>query len=145
LKIEFVGQTLLEVPMRLAMSALFVGIAVLGCSDSTAPVAIDGLWTSVTVPGSSLSMVLTRNGSSVSGPGTWCGEALGCGTTAVGGNVSGNRIQILTVFDTQMIESFDGTFTSANTLEGLATDIIAGGQPQPPFAKTYHRIVDPPG
>lgn len=132
--------------MRLAMSAmsvLLLGTAV-GCSDSLGPVSIDGLWVHTTVPGTSVNMILTRSGSSVSGTGTWFGEALGSGTTSVTGMVIGNRVQLVTTFDTGQVETFDGGFTSVNSLDGSAVDSIPGQPPQLPFALTYHRISDPP-
>jgi hypothetical protein len=88
-------------------------------------------------------MVLTRSGSTVSGTGSWCVEALGCGTTTVTGTVSGNKVHLVTTFDTGMIETFDGAFTSVNSLEGSAIDHTPGGPPQLPFALSYHRISDP--
>jgi hypothetical protein len=130
--------------MRLAMSVFFFGLAVVGCSDSFGPGTIDGMWLHVTVPGSSLSMVLARSGSTVSGTGNWCGEALGCGTTTVTGTVSGNKVHLVTTFDTGQIETFDGAFKSANSLEGSAIDHAPGGPPQLPFALSYQRTFDPP-
>jgi hypothetical protein len=130
--------------MRLAMSVLFLGFVTVGCSDAFGPDTIDGNWSHVTVPGSSLSMVLTRSGSTVSGPGNWCGEALGCGTTTVTGTVSGNKVHLVTTFDTGQVETFDGAFTSVNSLKGSAIDHTPGGPPQLPFAVSYQRIVDPP-
>ena len=129
--------------MRLAMSVLFLGLATVGCSDAFGPDTIDGNWSHVTVPGSSVNMFLTRSGSTVSGPGTWCGEALGCGTTTVTGTVSGNKVHLITTFDTGQIETFDGAFKSVNSLEGSAIDHSPGGPPQLPFPQSYHRISDP--
>jgi hypothetical protein len=101
------------------------------------------MWSHVTVPGSSLNMILTANGSSVSGTGTWFGEALGAGTTSVTGTVAGNKVHLVTTFDTGMIETFDGAFTSAASLEGSAIDRTPGASPQLPFVMSYHRISDP--
>ena len=129
--------------MRLAMSVLFVALAAAACSDSFGPGTIDGSWSHVTVPGSSLNMFLTRSGSTVTGPGSWCGEALGCGTTTVTGTVSGNKVHLVTTFDTGRVETFDGAFTSVNSLDGSAIDHMPGGPPQLPFALSYHRISDP--
>lgn len=129
--------------MRLATSVLFLALATVGCSDSLGPGTIDGMWLHVTVPGSSLNMILTRTGSSVSGTGTWFGEALGSGTTSVTGTVTGNKVHLVTTFDIGMIETFDGAFKSVNTLEGSAIDHAPGGPPQLPFALSYNRISDP--
>ncbi len=129
--------------MRLAMSVLFLGLATAGCSDAFGPGTIDGMWSHVSVPGSSLNMILTGTGSSVSGTGTWFGEALGSGTTSVTGTVTGNKVHLVTTFDTGMIETFDGAFKSVDSLEGSAIDHTPGGPPQLPFAQSYHRISDP--
>lgn len=129
--------------MRLATSVLFLALVTVGCSDSLGPGTIDGMWLHVTVPGSSLNMILTRTGSSVSGTGTWFGEALGSGTTSVTGTVTGNKVHLVTTFDIGMIETFDGAFKSVNTLEGSAIDHTPGGPPQLPFALSYNRISDP--
>jgi hypothetical protein len=88
-------------------------------------------------------MVLTRSGSTVSGPGNWCGEALGCGTTTVTGTVFENRVHLVTTFDTGQIETFDGAFRTINSLEGSAIDHTPGGPPQLPHAMSYHRIGNP--
>lgn len=130
--------------MRLAMSVLFIGLAAVGCSDSFGPGTIDGQWLHTTVPGSSLSMILTRSGSSVSGTGNWFGEALGSGTTTVTGTVAGNKVHLVTTFNTGMVETFDGRFTTINSLDGSAIDHTPGGPPQLPFALSYHRVSDPP-
>jgi hypothetical protein len=129
--------------MRPVMSVLFLGLALVGCSDSLGPATIDGSWSHVSVPGSSLNMILTGTGSSVSGTGTWFGEALGSGTTSVTGTVTGNKVHLVTTFDTGMIETFDGAFTSVNSLEGSAIDHTPVGPPQLPFAISYNRISDP--
>jgi hypothetical protein len=129
--------------MRLATSVLFLALAAVGCSDSLGPGTIDGMWSHVSVPGSSLNMIVTVTGSSVSGTGTWFGEALGSGTTSVTGTVTGNKVHLVTTFDTGMIETFDGAFTSVNSLEGSAIDHTPGGPPQLPFAQSYHRTSDP--
>lgn len=136
-----------EVLMRQVMSvmsALLFAVAAAGCSDSIGPTSIAGTWSHVTVPGSSLQMTLSLDGSTVSGPGIWCGEALGCGTTSVTGTAAGNKVHLVTTFDTGRIETFDGTFKSSNSLEGSALDSTPGGLPQLPFAQTYQRIFDPP-
>jgi hypothetical protein len=128
------------------MSALLFAAAASGCSDSIGPTAIAGTWRHFAVAGSSLQMTLSLNGSTVSGPGTWCGEALGCGTTSVTGTATGNQVHLVTTFDNGEIETFDGSFKSSNSLEGSAIDISPGGQTQLPFAQTYQRItvLDPP-
>jgi hypothetical protein len=134
--------------MRLLMSVTSVfmlAVGAIGCSDSIGPQSIVGLWDEDSSPaGNSLSMSLALNGSDVSGRGSWCGEALGCGLTTVTGTASGNKIHLVTTFDNGRIESFDGTFTSTNSLSGSVRD-ISGPQIQLPHAQSFHRVAnDPP-
>src|SRR5258708_31814680 len=105
--------------MRLLMSiasVLVLGVAANGCSDSIGPKSIVGVWEQDnTVPGSGLAISLALDGSAVSGPGTWCGEALGCGTTSTTGVATGNKVHLVTTFDNGLVETFDGTLTSSNS------------------------------
>jgi hypothetical protein len=110
--------------MRLLMSIasmLLVGVVANGCSDSVGPESIMGLWDMTgNLPGNSRDMVLALNGSTVSGQGSWCGEALGCGTTTVTGTATGDKIHLVTTFDDGRVEKFDGRLTSTNSLVGRA-------------------------
>jgi hypothetical protein len=110
--------------MRLLMSIasmLLVGVVANGCSDSVGPESIVGLWDMTgNLPGSSRDMVLALNGSTVSGQGSWCGEALGCGTTTVTGTATGDKIHLVTTFDDGRVDKFDGRLTSTNSLVGRA-------------------------
>jgi hypothetical protein len=110
--------------MRLLMSIasmLLLGVVANGCSDSVGPESIVGLWDMTgNLPGSSRDMVLALNGSTVSGQGSWCGEALGCGTTTVTGTATGDKIHLVTTFDDGRVEKFDGRLTSTNSLVGRA-------------------------
>jgi hypothetical protein len=110
--------------MRLLMSIasmLLLGVVANGCSDSVGPESIVGLWDMTgNLPGNSRDMVLALNGSTVSGQGSWCGEALGCGTTTVTGTATGDKIHLVTTFDDGRVEKFDGRLTSTNSLVGRA-------------------------
>jgi hypothetical protein len=100
-------------------SMLLVTAVANGCADSIGPESIVGLWDMTgSPPGNSQDMVLTLNGSTVSGRGSWCGEALGCGTTTVTGTATGNSIHLVTTFDSGLIETFDGRLISRNSLVG---------------------------
>jgi hypothetical protein len=102
-------------------SMLLLGVVANGCSDSVGPESIVGLWDMTgNLPGSSRDMVLALNGSTVSGQGSWCGEALGCGTTTVTGTATGDKIHLVTTFDDGRVEKFDGRLTSTNSLVGRA-------------------------
>lgn len=132
--------------MRLLMSVTSAFLLVIvgnGCSDSIAPASIVGLWVEDGSPqGNSLEMVLALNGSTVSGNGGWCGEALGCGLTTVTGTATRDKIHLVTTFDTGVVETFDGTLTSTNTLAGTKTEVPPGGTP---FSgpESFHRGGDP--
>jgi hypothetical protein len=133
--------------MRLLMSiasVLLLGVAASGCSDSIGPESIVGLWAQDNmVPGSGLEISLTLDGSAVSGPGTWCGEALGCGSTSTTGAATGNKIHLITTFDDGRVEMFDGTLTSSNTLVG-SMRTTSSVQIELPHPQSFHRLADDP-
>ena len=134
--------------MRLAMSVMsvfLVAVVANGCSDSISPQSVVGLWVEDnSPPGNSLDISLALNGSAISGQGSWCGEALGCGLTTVTGTATGNRIHLVTTFDSGEVETFDGTLTSQNSLAGSVVGRSPGGQIQLPHAQSFHRGGDPP-
>jgi hypothetical protein len=134
--------------MRLLMSvtSVFVlAVGAIGCSDSVGPGSIVGLWDENSSPaGNSLEILLALNGSAVSGQGSWCGEALGCGSTSTTGTAMGNKIHLVTTFDNGRVETFDGTLTSTNSLAGSVRD-ISDPQIELPHAQSFHRVAnDPP-
>ena len=134
--------------MRLLMSVTSVfmlAVVANGCSDSIGPESIVGLWDENSSPaGNSFSMSLALNGSTVSGQGSWCGEALGCGSTSTTGTAMGNKIHLVTTFDNGRVETFDGTLTSTNSLSGSVRD-ISDPQIELPHAQSFHRMAgDPP-
>jgi hypothetical protein len=135
--------------MRLVMSVTSVfmlAVGAIGCSDSIGPKSIVGLWVEDSSPaGNSLDMSLALNGSNISGQGSWCGEALGCGLTTVTGTASGDKIHLVTTFDSGSRQTFDGTLTSSNSLAGSVVGGSPGGQIQLPHAQSFHRMTgDPP-
>lgn len=141
--------------MRLLMSVTSVvlfAVAVNGCSDSIGPESIVGVWEeNSSIPGNSLVMSLALSTSiisgqrTISGPGSWCGEALACGVTSTTGTASADRIHLVTTFDNGRIETFDGTLNSRNSLSGSTRDTSPGGPIQLPHAQSFHRLVgDPP-
>lgn len=132
--------------MRLVMSIaslVLVGVAANACSDPVGPESIVGLWDMTgSLPGNGRSMLLALNGSTVSGQGTWCGEALRCGTTSVTGTAIGDRIHLITTFDDGRVEKFDGRLTSENSLVGRALSTAPPEVLSSPQA--YHRLVEDP-
>jgi hypothetical protein len=135
--------------MRLLMSVTSVfmlAVAANGCSDSIGPESIDGLWEVDNSPaGNSLQISLVLNGSAVSGQGSWCGEALGCGSTSTTGTAMGNRFHLVTTEDNGVTQTFDGSLTSTNSLSGSVRESSTGGQIQLPHPQSFHRVAnDPP-
>jgi len=128
--------------MRSVVSVLLLVAVAGGCgSDLAARKSFDGFWTEdIVTPGSSLTISLVSNGSAISGPGSWCGEALGCGDVAVSGSVNGNAVHLdlaLTERTPQTgpagIEHFDGTLTLLDTLEGTLSN-------DPPGVSSRHVV-----
>lgn len=131
--------------MRLLMSiasALLVGIVANGCSDSISPGSIVGNWVEDgSPPGNFLGITLALNASAISGTGSWCGEALGCGLTTVTGTATGNRFHLVTTFDSGRVETFDGTLVSSNSLVGIETETPLGSQTQVSAAQSFSRFI----
>lgn len=135
--------------MRLLMSVTSVfmlAVVANGCSDSIGPESIVGLWEMDSSPaGNSLEMSLALSGSAVSGQGSWCGEALGCGSTSTTGTAMGNRFHLVTTESNGVVQTFDGSLTSSNSLAGSVRESSSGGQIQLPHAQSFHRLAgDPP-
>ena len=127
--------------MRSVKSVLVLGALIGGCSSSTGlGSSVVGKWSQVEqIPGNSVEMTLTSSGSRISGSGTWCGEALGCGLITVSGTVSGDAIHLDIAYDNGLIEHFDGRISVLSTLEGSERGEFPGTPPQLPHAVTFHR------
>ena len=127
--------------MRLALSVLLMGAAMSACSSSVDlnPTVV-GKWDQANEPpGNSVEMTLATSGSSISGAGTWCGEALRCGVISVSGMVNGDAIQLDIVYDSGLIEHFDGRINLLGIIDGSEIGSIPGEPPQPPHAVTFRR------
>lgn len=126
-------------------SVFLLAVVANGCSDSISPESIVGVWQMDNSPaGNSLEIFLTLNGSAVTGHGSWCGEALGCGSTSTTGTAMGNRFHLVTTEDNGVTQTFDGSLTSTNSLAGSVVESSAGGQIQLPHPQSFHRAGDPP-
>ena len=126
--------------MRLVMSVLLVGVAVAACSSNLDPATLAGTWSRIEpIPENSSDMTLTTSGSSISGSGNWCGEALGCGTLTVTGSVMGGAIHLDIAYSNGRIEHFDGRMRAFTTLDGSVIGEFPGQPPQLPYAATFHR------
>ena len=134
--------------MRSVRSVWLVAALAIGCSGAdrfVGPVSIDGRWAeSFSFPGSFLQFDLTSAGSSVSGSGSYCGEAGPCGSIGVAGTVDGPTVHLDLTFTEQvprvgdpMVEHFDGVFTSFSVIAGsIATDTPG----QVPGKVSYKRV-----
>ena len=80
--------------MRFVSSMLLLVVAA-GCSNIFAPAGINGRWTQTLLPpGSSLEMDLVTHGSTVSGTGTWSGEACCFGSLEVTGTIHHGAVHL---------------------------------------------------
>jgi hypothetical protein len=123
---------------RIASMLLLVAMG--GCTSLTEPGLIAGSWSEdFTVAGSGLDMLLSVNGSIISGTGHWSGEALGSGTTVVAGTLSSGVVTLVTTYDNGTIENFSGALHSSDALSGIVSDSVPG-QPRGGIGlKSYHR------
>lgn len=120
--------------MRSVRSVWLLALLAVGCSGAdpfTGPAVIDGRWAEpFSFPGSSLGFDVTSSGSTVSGSGSYAGEAGPFGSLTVTGTVSGIEVHLDLTFTEQLprpgnttTEHFDGMFTSFDVIEGsIATD-----------------------
>jgi hypothetical protein len=135
--------------MHSVRSVWLLGLLVIGCSGAEpflGPAVIDGRWGTAasSIPGNFFEMDLNSTGSTVSGSGSYAGEAGPAGTLTVAGTVDGIIVHLDLTFTQQVpraepanIEHFDGQFTSANTLEGSTTSDTPG---QPLGRASYRRF-----
>jgi hypothetical protein len=127
--------------MRLVRLVLLLVVAGSACSDPVVGGSVVGSWAQVqTIPGSSLAIDLVQDGSSVSGDGTWCGEALRCGTLTVSGTNSGTTVRLDITLDSGSILHFGGKLRTFSTIEGSSIWETPGQQPQVlPLFTTFKR------
>lgn len=98
---------------------------------SLAPGALNGRWVAVDeLPGMSLHIILLTTNGTVSGSGSWTGEAILGGDVTATGQVSGRNVTLDLTFDhrdngvpvgTPFTEHFTGVFTSNNDIQGTTT------------------------
>jgi hypothetical protein len=109
----------------IALAALLIGAA--SCADSLAPSAatLDGSWgVQGEVPGSSERWDLTVHGNTISGTGSWTGEACCAGTLTVSGSIARDSVHVQVTFTGAPVAStyyFDGALASRTQLVGTAT------------------------
>jgi hypothetical protein len=122
------------------MSVLLLGAALAACSSTLDPAMLAGSWSKLEpIPENSVNMTLATSGSTISGTGNWCGEALGCGTLAVSGTIIAGAIHLDIVYSNGLIQHFDGHLNAFSTLDGSERSEVPGQPPQLPHAATFHR------
>jgi hypothetical protein len=118
--------------MHSVKSVLLLAVALCACSNGLEPGTIEGKWTEdFTVPGNSLEMNLTYGGGTISGTGSWCGEAAPCGTLLVAGAIDDNAVHLDLTFTQTLppstsppfVEHFEGRFSSLRSLRGTLSFI----------------------
>jgi hypothetical protein len=78
-----------------SMLSVFCLVVVVGCSNTLGPGSINGRWAQDgEVAGNSFEMDLVANGSTVSGTGTWSGEACCSGTLVVAGTFDKGAVHL---------------------------------------------------
>lgn len=121
--------------MRISRCFLALLIWVLAsCDRSTSPKVLEGFWEYVRAPGDppvlTLGIVFTTSDGTISGTGTWQGEAGPSGTVTAAGAISRATVafdltftQVLNGVPQQnpFVEHFVGRFTSNDDLEGTTT------------------------
>jgi hypothetical protein len=122
-------------------SVLLVLAGLVGCSNTFAPQALSGDWAKAAqVPGSFWDMTLAVNGSSITGGGETCGEALACSTFAVNGTVDDNGdVRMDFTYPNSRVEHFAGKVWF-DGLRGTVTDNMPSLPPGPVgYAVVFHR------
>ena len=110
--------------LRLSVLAGMVFVA--GCSSPTSPSFLNGAWQQDnTFPGSSLQFTLNTNGSTVSGSGSWSGEACCNGVVTITGTQTGVGVNLTFDFVTTAgamlpprTSQFTGSVVGATILRG---------------------------
>jgi hypothetical protein len=115
---------------------LFILVLLAACSSDEVtrptPTVLDGSWHHVRAadepPGFFRQFTLTLSGTTLSGSGTWTGEAGPQGTVAVTGTVSGSDIHLDLVFTVTVptpglayVQHFDGRLSSPTDMIGTVT------------------------
>ena len=127
---------------------LVIGVAgLVGCSSPLSPTALSGDWLQETeVPGVFFGMSLAANGSSLTGFGNACGEALPCASFTVTGRLEDDGDVVLDfVYATARRDHFVGRL-GFDTLRGqvTTTDGMPSLPPGPtPYVVVFHRTEFP--
>jgi len=99
-------------------------LLLVGCGPDLGPTgSISGTWAApVTIPGNSFVLVLTQQGTSVTGTGSWSGEACCQGTMQVAGSftprIDGVRVDLSLHYDDGRVRSYVGSVRDASHING---------------------------
>jgi hypothetical protein len=117
-----------------ALCALVCVASITGCNGSEfispAPVMVSGTWTRLDEPpGSGEQWMLSLNGSTISGDGSWTGEACCAGTLSISGRTSSDSLHLDVAYlptSPQVRPTFhlhfDGGLSSPTLMQGMASD-----------------------
>lgn len=99
---------------------LLLGLLFLGCRNSTAPqVDIQGTWSEDgNVPGASLVITISETDGTLQGSGTYTIEAGQPGTLQLTGTHSGRNVTLVLTFDTDLVETWNGTIQDSSHMTG---------------------------
>ncbi|MGH7603367.1 MAG: hypothetical protein ACRENK_05125 [Gemmatimonadaceae bacterium] len=113
--------------MRFVVSMLLLALVGTGCSDAIGPGSLNGKWAEDVGPESSWEVNLAVNGSSISGAGTWYGEACCGGDISVTGSVKGADVHLdfsstnSVTPGSPLTSHFDGRLITPKELQGTIT------------------------
>jgi hypothetical protein len=126
--------------LRLVLAGSILATAACGSNvTNSLPSSLTGTWSQdFDAVGSARVMMLSVAGATVTGTGSFAGEAGPSGSLTVTGHVTGSHVELQIAQDDGVTLQFDGTVPAGNTLSGSLTE------PGDSSAVTFERIqVDP--
>lgn len=110
--------------MRPKVSFLVLGLLSLSCSNSLAPPAtLAGTWAAdYHLPGSSLVLDLSQTDATITGSGTYAGEAGPSGTLQVTGSYARPHVNLALQYDVGLTQTYVGTVVDSQHMTGTIAD-----------------------
>ncbi len=110
--------------MRSAILLLFLSLPSLACRDAVAPPDdVQGTWSENTsVPGVSLVLEITQDGSTISGGGTYAIEAGRSGTLQLSGSYARPNITLTIQRDYGLTQTYSGVVLDSDHMKGMIAD-----------------------
>lgn len=110
--------------MRSPLSVLVLGLLSLSCRNSLAPPAtLGGSWAAdYHLPGSSLVLNLSQVGATITGSGTYSGEAGPSGTLQLTGSYVRPHVRLALHYDVGLRRTYDGTVLDSQHMTGTIAD-----------------------